>query len=239
MNPAGNWTRFGCIATILLLFATFPAAGHAQAQGAIAGTVRDGATNQGLAGAQVLIAALSIGSLSGNDGSFEVEGVPVGTHTVEVQRIGYAIVRQEVAVTAGSETRLDVTMAEEAIILGGITAIGTRARPRTVTESAVPVDVIPASEIINQGDVDFTNILRNVVPSYNVNTQPISDAATFARPANLRGLSPDPDTGARERKEASPLCGDRMVRQQHLGRCPRARPLGHFRTGAGAGRGAA
>ena len=145
MNPAGNWTRFGCIATILLLFATFPAAGHAQAQGAIAGTVRDGATNQGLAGAQVLIAALSIGSLSGNDGSFEVEGVPAGTHTVEVQRIGYAIVRQEVAVTAGSETRLDVTMAEEAIILGGITAIGTRARPRTVTESAVPVDVIPAS----------------------------------------------------------------------------------------------
>ena len=191
MNPAGNWTRFGCIATILLLFATFPAAGHAQAQGAIAGTVRDGATNQGLAGATVLIAALSIGSLSGDDGSFEVEGVPVGTHTVEVQRIGYAIVRQEVAVTAGSETRLDVTMAEEAIILGGITAIGTRARPRTVTESAVPVDVIPASEIINQGDVDFTNILRNVVPSYNVNTQPISDAATFARPANLRGLSPD------------------------------------------------
>ena len=28
-------------------------------------------------------------------------------------------------------------------------------------------------------------------PSFNVNIQPISDAATFARPANLRGLAPD------------------------------------------------
>jgi iron complex outermembrane recepter protein len=29
------------------------------------------------------------------------------------------------------------------------------------------------------------------VPSYNVNSQPISDAATIVRPANLRGLAPD------------------------------------------------
>ena len=35
------------------------------------------------------------------------------------------------------------------------------------------------------------NLLRNVVPSYHVNLQPISDAATYARPANLRGLAPD------------------------------------------------
>ena len=29
------------------------------------------------------------------------------------------------------------------------------------------------------------------MPSYNVNSQPISDAATIVRPANLRGLAPD------------------------------------------------
>ena len=43
----------------------------------------------------------------------------------------------------------------------------------------------------NQGDTDMSNLLRNVVPSYNVNDQPISDAATLVRPANLRGLAPD------------------------------------------------
>ena len=46
-------------------------------------------------------------------------------------------------------------------------------------------------EFANQGDTDLNNLLRNVVPSYNVNAQPISDAATIVRPANLRGLAPD------------------------------------------------
>ena len=69
--------------------------------------------------------------------------------------------------------------------------VGSRAQPRTVTESPVPVDVIPTREIVQQGDTDLANLLRNVVPSFNVNIQPISDAATFARPANLRGLAPD------------------------------------------------
>ena len=180
-----RWILLGLSLTMVL-----PTLVAAQ-DGTIAGTVRDDATNQGLAGAPVFISALSVGTLSDNDGAFEVRGVPAGTHMVEIQLIGYAIVRQEVTVTAGSESRLDVALSVEAVLLGGITAIGTRARPRTVTESAVPVDVIPAREIINQGDVDFANVLRNVVPSFNVNTQPISDAATFSRPANLRGLSPD------------------------------------------------
>ena len=189
MNPAGNWTRFGCIATILLLFATFPVTGHAQ--GSLEGTVRDGATNQGVRGAQVFISALSIGRLSDADGSFQIGGIPAGTHVVEIGLIGYATERQEVSIADGQVTQLDVTISEEAIALAGIVAIGTRARPRTVTESAVPVDVITNAEIINQGDTDFANLLRNVVPSFNVNIQPISDAATFARPANLRGLAPD------------------------------------------------
>ncbi len=188
-DSAGNWTRYGCIATILLLFATFPTTGHAQ--GSLEGTIRDDATNQGVAGAQVFISTLAIGSLSSNDGSFQIGGIPAGTHIVEIQLIGYATERQEVTITDGQVTQLDVAISQEAIALGGIVAIGTRARPRTVTESAVPVDVIPSAEIINQGDNDFANLLRNVVPSFNVNIQPISDAATFARPANLRGLAPD------------------------------------------------
>ena len=44
---------------------------------------------------------------------------------------------------------------------------------------------------MSQGDIDLTNQLRTVVPSFNVNTQPISDAATIVRPANLRNMAPD------------------------------------------------
>ena len=64
-------------------------------------------------------------------------------------------------------------------------------RARIATASPVPVDVIPPAEFVHQGATDLANALRNVHPSYNVNTQPISGAATFVRPANLRGLAPD------------------------------------------------
>lgn len=72
-----------------------------------------------------------------------------------------------------------------------IVTIGTRGKPRSTTDSTAPVDVISASDFTAQGGVDSANLLRNVVPSFNVNDQPISDAATLVRPANLRGLAPD------------------------------------------------
>lgn len=72
-----------------------------------------------------------------------------------------------------------------------IVVVGTRTEGRTVTASPVPVDVIPETELVSQGNNDLTDRIRTVVPSYNVGTQPISDAATLVRPANLRGLAPD------------------------------------------------
>jgi iron complex outermembrane receptor protein len=76
-------------------------------------------------------------------------------------------------------------------VLEEIITTGTRARERSVSESMVPIDVISAEDFSNQGDTDLSNLLRNIVPSYNVNSQPISDAATIVRPANMRGLAPD------------------------------------------------
>ena len=72
-----------------------------------------------------------------------------------------------------------------------IVVVGTRAQPRTVTESAVPIDVVFVDDITAQGDKDIADRLRNVLPSYNVNAQPVGDAARIVRPAGLRGLAPD------------------------------------------------
>ncbi len=72
-----------------------------------------------------------------------------------------------------------------------IVTVGSRVGTRSAADSPAPIDVIGNSELMDQGDSDIQNILRTSVPSYNVNTQPISDAATLVRPANLRGLPPD------------------------------------------------
>ena len=85
----------------------------------------------------------------------------------------------------------EMTAEEEVIELEEQVVIGSRARPRSVIDSAVPIDTIRGDEIGKQGVTDLQDMFRNLVPSYNVNTQPISDAGTVVRPANLRGLAPD------------------------------------------------
>ncbi|MCH8945018.1 MAG: TonB-dependent receptor [Proteobacteria bacterium] len=72
-----------------------------------------------------------------------------------------------------------------------IVTTGTRRAARSVTQSMVPIDVITAEDMISQGATDMDSLLRGVVPSYNVNAQAITDAATIIRPANLRGLPAD------------------------------------------------
>jgi iron complex outermembrane recepter protein len=72
-----------------------------------------------------------------------------------------------------------------------IVVTGTRRAARSAADTPAPVDVIGSEELLNQADSDLADIIRTSVPSFNVNTQPISDAATLIRPANLRGLPPD------------------------------------------------
>ena len=96
------------------------------------------------------------------------------------------VIAQETGVES-SET----TSEQEVITLEEMVVVGTRAKPRSVLESAVPIDVLPSEDFVKQGSADLPDLLRNLVPSYNVNAQPIADAATVVRPANLRGLAPD------------------------------------------------
>ena len=93
--------------------------------------------------------------------------------------------------TPRSESADTTSVLDQVVILEELVVIGSRAKPRSVVESAVPVDVVSSAEIVKQGEADLQNLVRTIVPSFNVNTQPISDASTLVRPANLRGLAPD------------------------------------------------
>ena len=90
---------------------------------------------------------------------------------------------------------LGLSPEETGLLLAGFTeetvVVGSRARPRTVTASPVPVDVLSTADLTSQGAVNLQDQLRTVIPSFNVNMQPISDASTVVRPAMLRNLAPD------------------------------------------------
>ena len=81
--------------------------------------------------------------------------------------------------------------AQDSEFVEEVVSIGTRGKPRSVSSSPVPVDVLSAEDISKTGTDDLLMQLQGSVPSLNVHLQPISDAASMIRPANLRGLSAD------------------------------------------------
>jgi iron complex outermembrane receptor protein len=72
-----------------------------------------------------------------------------------------------------------------------IQIIGSRRINRSPSDVLAPLDIINKAVLRSQGNNDIISVLSNVVPSYNVNQEAISDAGTMVRPANLRGLPTD------------------------------------------------
>jgi iron complex outermembrane receptor protein len=98
------------------------------------------------------------------------------------------IIASSVAVGAISASPV---FAQEAENTESIIVTGTRMTDRSAADSPVPVDIISGEDFRQNSSADVQDLLRTAVPSFNINSQPISDAATIVRPANLRGLSPD------------------------------------------------
>ena len=72
-----------------------------------------------------------------------------------------------------------------------IVVIGTRRTDRTVADSASPVDVVGADELNNSPAANMIDVVKNIVPSFFVGQNSISDASTFVRAPSLRGLPAD------------------------------------------------
>ena len=72
-----------------------------------------------------------------------------------------------------------------------IVVIGTRRTDRTLTDTPSPVDVISAAELSSQSASNMLDAVKNVVPSFYVGQNSISDASTFVRSPSLRGLPAD------------------------------------------------
>ena len=163
----------------------------AQATGRVTGVVRD-TSGASVPGANVTVKNDATGdaktTVSGPDGAFAVEGLAAGEYTVEVQLRGFGTTKEKVTVADGTPGTVEFSLAarlEEELVV-----TGTRGEARTAVESTAPIDVLSAKEFEGLTG-DLSDQVRTLVPSYNVNTQPISDASTIVRPASLRNLAPD------------------------------------------------
>ncbi len=178
---------------IALILGGFSAVAAAQETGTLRGEVTD---DSGLVipGARITASNLATGSeatsTTDSSGAYELALEP-GTYSVTAENPGFETgIADGLELTAGQSTTQNFTL-EVAAVTESVVVVGSRAEPRSVIESTVPVDVIPTADLTSQGSRDLVTQLRTVIPSFNVNIQPISDAATVVRPANLRNLAPD------------------------------------------------
>jgi len=81
--------------------------------------------------------------------------------------------------------------ADDAAAAQSIVVIGTRRTDRTVADSASPIDVITATDLQTQASSNLLDTVKNVIPSFFVGQNSISDASTFVRAPSLRGLPAD------------------------------------------------
>ncbi len=165
----------------------------AQQNATLEGTVTD-STGAFIPGAQVTATHDKTGVATTNvadeTGNYQFIGLPPGLYTLTAQVPGFQTgTHEDVELKEGEPVRLNFTLEVSTVVTTVV--VGTRARPRSVIESTVPIDVIPPNEVVSRVDTNLTHRLRTILPSYNVNLQPISDAATISPPANLRNLAPD------------------------------------------------
>ena len=148
-------------------------------------TVQD-ESNVPLPGVNVVVKGTTVGTTTDVDGQATLTAADDATLIFTF--IGYG--SQEVAV--GGRSDISVQMQPDLSELQEVVVIGSRNQNRTVTETPVPVDVIPLQEVVEGApQVEITQILNYVAPSFSSNRQTIADGTDHVDPASLRGLGVD------------------------------------------------
>src|SRR5688572_25856256 len=100
-DGCSHWRRVGGAMLLAAALLGRPDAALAQATGTVTGRVTDGRSGAPIEAAQVYLPGLNLGSLSAGNGRFLIVGVPVGTHQLRAERLGFATSNQQITVTAG------------------------------------------------------------------------------------------------------------------------------------------
>jgi TonB-dependent SusC/RagA subfamily outer membrane receptor len=131
------------MAVALSLAFAAPGAASAQATGTLAGRIIDGGSGATIEAAQVYLVGLNLGALSAANGRYLIVGVPVGTHELRVERLGYASATRQVTVEANQTLALDIIIEEQAIGLDEIVVTGEAgaARRREVGNAISQVNI--------------------------------------------------------------------------------------------------
>ena len=142
-------------------------------------------------GATLQVIGLKIGTSTDANGTYALKFPNAGSFKLRVSFTGSQSIETDVQIDNATRTQ-DFTLQDAKTTLDNVVVIGSRSSvPRTNIQSPVPVDLITTKDVKSFAQVDLTQILNYVAPSFSSNRQTVSDGTDHIDPASLRGLGPD------------------------------------------------
>jgi iron complex outermembrane receptor protein len=172
---------------LLLSFLFLSLPGFAQN---LRGKVSDANSGQSLPGVAVLVENTTQGTSTDNIGNYNLTLQP-GTYRIQFSFIGYTTQTKEVTITT-SDVTINVSLIESTLSLNDVVVVGSRSTQiRSSVETVAPVDIISSRDLQATGQIEPTQMISMVAPSFNSARQTVSDGTDHIDPATLRGLGPD------------------------------------------------
>ncbi len=152
----------------------------------LSGTVTgDGAA---LVGATVLAKGTKRGTVTDVNGRYSLQ-LEAGTYEIVFSLLGYAKRTETVTLAANEERELNVDLRSQALASKeAVVIVGTRAYARTVTDSPLPIDILPVQELSRTGQSSFDKMLQHRVPSFSTVQTPVNDATALLDPWEIRNM---------------------------------------------------
>ncbi len=175
---------------ILLLFILFNVTLFSQnssPRATISGIVSDqfGA----LPGSKISIEGTNLITTTDVNGAFSFS-VDEGDYVITASFVMYKSQSISAIARVGQTTEVNFTL-KTSFSIDEAVSIGSRGNPTSILKTIVPVDVFSNKELNNSSQLELSQVLHYLIPSFHSTHQTISDGTDHVDPATLRGLGPD------------------------------------------------
>ncbi|MEQ8302647.1 MAG: TonB-dependent receptor [Cyclobacteriaceae bacterium] len=144
---------------VLTFFVVLICAFGAMAQSTVSGTIKDASNNEPLAGVNIVVKGLVVGTISDQNGQFNLDLSQNPPFTLSFSFIGFAT--QELQITDANTTGIEISM-EEQLMLGQEVVVSASRVEESILESPVTIEKMDITAIRQTATPDFYDGLANV-----------------------------------------------------------------------------
>ncbi|HLB00959.1 MAG TPA: TonB-dependent receptor, partial [Bacteroidota bacterium] len=167
--------------TISVILALMACLAAAAAAGTLRGRVSDRNSDDPLPQVNIRLDGTTLGTSSGPDGGYSIDGIPGGVYDVRASLIGFEPAVMNISIAADGTTALDISLVESEVSINEVVVYGASFRKERLTEAPSAVSVLEPAQIQLLGgngqmpklleSQPGVDIVQSGLQDFNVNTR--------------------------------------------------------------------